>query len=157
MIHFYNLTNGLEIVDISKYPHITRIQSSHIEGKHWNHLFAQLSDELLFYLAIGKECVIVDASPKPIRSSLARIGIPVIVYILSRIWFHKKIEPQTFDKRYLESVYRSLTRSTKNKLKYYRKFLLTDRIRLKCFIGFTKNDGKYHIFKKKIQNQKDGD
>lgn len=156
MVYFYNLTNGLEIADIKKYPHFTRIQSSHIEGKAWNHLFEQLSDELLFYLAIGEECVIVDASTKPLRSSIARIGIPVIIYVLSRIWLKEKPKLEMFDVKYLEKIYRSLNRSTRNKLKYYRKFLLTNKIRLNCFVGFTKRDGKYNFFKKRIQEQKDG-
>jgi len=156
MIYFYNLTNGIERAKINKSPHILRIQSSHIESKSWNYLFAQLSDELLFYLAIGEECCIIEGSPKPTRSALAHVGIPIILYVLNRIWFDERIPFLLIDKNYLERVFRSLSRSTRNKLKYYRKFLLTNEIKLRCFISSTQKDGQYQWFREKIKNQKDG-
>jgi len=156
MICFYNLTNGLEMVDIKKEPHFVRIQSSHIETQAWNQLFNQLSDELLFYLAIGEECCIVEGSHNPRHSMLARVGIPVILYVLYRIWFNEIRSFPLLERRYLEKIYRSLHRSTKTKLKYYRKFLLTNEINLTCYIFITKKDGKYEWFREKIKNQKDG-
>ena len=90
MIYFYNLTNGLENAPLKNQPHLIRIQSSHVEGNHWNQLFYKLSDELLFYLAIGEECIIIDGSPKPLRSKIVTKAIPLISYVLNRIWFRKK-------------------------------------------------------------------
>jgi len=156
MICFYNLTNGLENAPLKAQPHFIRIQSSHIEGKAWNQLFYQLSDELLFYLAIGEECCIIDGSTKPLKSALTTKGIPIILYILNKVWLHQKISCSPFSDDYLNSIYRSLKSGTKKRLKYYRKFLLTKKIRLKCFIYHTKRDGQYGWFKEKIQQQKDG-
>ena len=153
MIYFYNLTNGLEVTDLKKHPHLVRIQSSHVESKAWDRLFQQLSDELLFYLAIGQECAIIDGSPNPPHSRISRIAIPVIQYILTRIWLKKKLTPALIDDEYLERIYRSLNPSTKRKLKYYRKFLLTDEVRLSCYVFPNCKDGKYEWFKEKIKER----
>ncbi len=154
MICFYNLTNGLENAPIKNHPHFIRIQSSHIEGNHWNQLFYKLSDELLFYLAIGEECIIVDGSPHPLKSKIATKAIPVISYVLNRIWFGQKNSYPPYPDEYLNTIYRSLKPNVKKKLKYYRKFLLTDRINLHCFISRTTKDGQYEWFKKLIAIQK---
>jgi len=83
------LTTGLENANIADFPRIVRIQSSHIERKAWNRIFEQLNDELLFYLAIGQECQIIEGVKKPTSSKVVNTAIPVINYILYRVWFKK--------------------------------------------------------------------
>lgn len=155
MIYFYNLTNGLEvkITDLNQHPHLVRIQSSHVESKAWDRLFQQLSDELLFYLAIGEQCIIIDGSPNPNHSHISRIAVPVIQYVLTRLWLKEKLAPAMIDDEYLERIYRSLDQSTKRKLKYYRKFLLTDEVKLNCYVFPNCKDGKYDWFKEKIKER----
>ena len=86
---------------------------------------------MLFHLALGYRCYIVDASNKERGSKVLRIGIPVIKYVLTRIWFKKELETPEVRKLgldYLRRIFRSLGKDTRNKLKYYRVFLETDAV-----------------------------
>jgi len=130
---YINLTTGLELLPLLKdfNPVIIRIESSHIESKAWDKIFSRLDADLLFHLALGYRCYIVDASNKERGSKVLRIGIPVIKYVLTRIWFKKELETPEVRKLgldYLRRIFRSLGKDTRNKLKYYRVFLETDAV-----------------------------
>jgi len=137
MVRYYiNLTAGLEHLfsnSIKTYSNIVfvRIQSSHIEQKAWGKLFYALPDDLLLNLAMGTKCIILDASSNcGGNSKVLRIGIPVIKYILNRLWFGVEFKPKNMDSKYLERVYRMLNKETKQKLRYFKKFLKTKEIKL---------------------------
>ncbi len=151
MLCFYNLTTGLENANIADFPRIVRIQSSHIERKAWNRIFEQLNDELLFYLAIGQECQIIEGVKKPTSSKVVNTAIPVINYILYRVWFKKNIRVLRMDPKYLDRIYKELTPSVKKKLKYFRKFLLTSEIKLYGITSPAYHDGNYDWYKEKAR------
>jgi len=151
MLYFYNLTTGLEAVNIADYPRIVRIQSSHIERKAWNRILEQLSDELLFYLAIGRECQIIEGVKKPTSSKVMNTAIPVISYILYRAWFKKIIRVSKMDPMYLDKIYKGLIPPVKKKLKYFRKFLLTSEIKLYGVVAPAYHDGNYDWYEEKVR------
>ena len=133
---YLNLTAGLEFIlrnkiELTSEVVFVRLRSSHIEQKAWNKFFYAFPDDLLLHLALGYECIILDASAnRGGRSKIVRIGVPVAKYILSRIWFGKEVIPKRIGKDYLERIYRMLRKDTKAKLKYYRSFLMTDEVKL---------------------------
>lgn len=150
---FYNLTTGLEGVRLLDCPRFVRIQSSHIESKKWDRILGQLSDELLFYLAIGYRCYIVEGTNKSSNSKVIRIAIPMICYILNRIWLKKVIMIPRTDIKYLDKVYKELPEVVRTKLKYFRKFLLTDKIRLYGVAVRAYHDGEYEWYRKKVWSE----
>lgn len=153
MITYLNLTNGLEKYNKREEFRFIRIQSTHIEGKQWDRILQQLDSDFLFNLAVGEECVIVDgnrkANPKTIK-----IGVPMLRYILTRNWLIKKIRINGFDSNYLDYIYRSLSPNTRSKLKYFRKFVNTDNLRLVGYGFWTNKDGKYDYFSKLVRGEK---
>ncbi len=129
---YINLTAGLEGYKFFKHlnPVFIRIPSSYIESKAWDKLFYTLDSDLLLHLALGEECVIVDASKNPAGSKVIRIGIPMIKYVLGRIWLEKEFVDKFLGKDYQERVYKELSRDTRERLKYFKNFLDTEEIRL---------------------------
>jgi len=129
--YYLNLTLGLDFYERYKKfnPTIIRIQSSHIERKVYNKIFYGLDNDLLYHLAMGDLCFIVDGSSNS-SSKVIRIGIPVIEYVLNRIWFKQEIKMTGFDINWFRKIYRELEKDTRAKLKYFRNYLQKDKIQL---------------------------
>jgi len=147
-VHFINLTNGIEkIPDLVEYSFI-RIQSTACEQKRWDFILQDLDHNLLMNLAMGNKCIIYDFSKKG-RSRALWQGVEWIKFILNIVWFG--IEPKAIVKKrnvtdYFHEQREAVSRSTIKKLKYYRKFLLTNE--LKCVIvgNITEHDGDYPYY-----------
>ncbi len=158
---YLNLTNGLEFLKtkIAENPNIRfiRIQSSHIENKAYNLIFSHLDSDLLLNLALGECCIIADMGRENRPPKTIRVGIPIIKFVLSKLWLNKEPEPQNIyekriDNNFKMRVYKSLNRSVITKLKYFRKFLNTNEICLTGLWSQTNLNGKYDAYKKILDN-----
>ena len=128
---FLNLSAGLMARNYYKNCNYIRIQSSHIENKAYDKLFYGLPAQLLYHLAINKECVIVDCTSNG-TGKVIKSGIPVILYVLYRLWYDCSYDPPKYiDIQYLDTIYHKLAKQTKAKLRYYKKFTKTKKIPLK--------------------------
>ena len=114
---FINLSAGL--LQKEHIGEIIRIQSSHLESHSFDRLFYGLSDSLLYHLANGFHCCVIDCSSNSVGKVIKR-GIPIIKAILEWRWL--KIEKHKLGKDYFKRIKISLSRQTKNKIDYFKKF-----------------------------------
>ena len=155
---YINLTNGVEYLNELDLKNVNfiRINSTYIEQKHYDLLFSRLSDDLLLHLALGYQCQIYDTSCHGF-SLIYRVGIPIIKYFLTKVWLDKEM-PLYFSTRsgkhficnnpeWLNQIWKSLKKSTRKKLKYYKMFLNTEEIKLEEISKYTEKDGNYPYFK----------
>jgi len=158
--HFLNLTNGIEA--IKKYDinlekcHFINIKSTYCEQKLWDKILVNLDNDFLLNLAIGNECIIYDFSNKKKIPRSVWQGIPFIEYILNIIWFRRKTTPFVRGinvQNYFWNCYKELSNSTISKIKYYRKFLNTNNIKIRCICDKTNLDGKYAYYKDILLNE----
>ena len=157
---YLNLTNGLDVLPLltHQYYKVIRIQSTACEQKRWDFILSDLDHNLLFDLAIGQVCYIVDCSHTGKMTRALYQGLEWIRYALTRYWLDKPYKPlvkgmnveKYFSKMYEEKV----SKQTFNKLKYYKKFLLTEEIRLVPISWETEHDGDYEYFKKIVEQYK---
>jgi len=149
---YLNLTNGLEALPLFKDHNykVTRIQSTACEQDRLVFIISDLDNGFLFDLAAGKECIVVDFSNKHVLSRALWQGIPWIEYVLNRVWFDKETVPMVKGKNvqeYFNYKYHSIPPRILKKLKYFRKFLTTNEIKLEVLGGITTNDGDYEYFR----------
>jgi len=126
---YLNLTAGLSVKE--KYPdaRIVYIRSSHLESHAFNNLFYTLSDDLLYHLACGERCRIIDCTSNRC-SKVIKTGIPLIKFVLAKYWFNREERPRKFSWEFLVRVISSLDKKTTAKLKGYKRFLNTDEVKL---------------------------
>jgi hypothetical protein len=118
MKYFINLSAGLYQ---RKYTgEIIRIQSSHIESKAYDRLFLMFPDSILYNLAAGEDCCIVDCTSNKVGKVINRI--PLFNYIIKRSWYNT-LETKGLDKKYVDWIYRNLSSCTKAKIRYFKKFM----------------------------------
>lgn len=145
-IIYLNLTNGLEALPLVDGYKIIRIQSTACEQKRWGYILADLDNGLLFDLAIGKNCYIIDyAQRKKIPRALFQ-GVEWIKFVLNKVWLNREYKPLIRGNdasRYFAEQYKLLDKITLNKIKYYKKFINTDEINLFPVSKQTANDGNY--------------
>lgn len=149
-IIYLNLTNGLEALPLFADGYKTiRIQSTACEQKRWDYILADLDNGLLFDLAIGKSCFIIDYTQrKKIPRALFQ-GVEWIKFVLNRVWLNKEYKPMVRGNdasKYFMEQYRLLNNVTLNKIKYYRKFINTEEINLIAVGRQTANDGNYTYY-----------
>ncbi len=155
--NYINLTNGIEALERWYLPNYTfiRIKSTYCEQKAWDSLILELDNDLLMNLALGNECYIFDYSNKHLTPRSIWQGIPFIRYCLSVCWLDK--EPKIIVREhnvtnYLRGCYYKLSKRTKAKLKYFKKFLNTDTINLHHISSRTTHDGDYIYYRELIIN-----
>lgn len=170
--HFINLTNGIEKISELKDHDLNfcYIASTTIERKDYIKLIRDLDHNLLFNLAIGNTCILYDYGTNRPFSKTCYHGVQIIVYILTRYWLGKDYERLAYrlDRRgkkvfkeidYYNKIYEDLflynntkeKNQVKNKLSKYKKFLLTDEIKLLPCSSSTKHDGDYTFYKNLIK------
>ena len=151
---FVNLTNGLEYLRMYPFNNsvsFIRIQSTWVEMKLWNDILYTISDDLLMHLAIGTECIVVDASNRHKQSKALRQGLAWIIFVLKKVWkVDSKFQIEKQMLNYFEMQYREIPQKVMNKIKYYRKFLLTNKLDVEAFTFKTKKDGKYLYFREML-------
>jgi len=137
IINYLNLTNGLEYINEIENYKFVRIQSSLCESKCWDKIIADLDYNFLFDLAIGNTIYIYDASSKKHETRALYQGIEFIRYVLLRRWFNfKSIEIQSIVngcnvREYFENEYKKLSKESKKKLDYVKKFIKSNEIYIK--------------------------
>ena len=149
---YLNLTNGIEFVNNFPNASFVRIQSSHCEVKAYNEMLKQLDSDFLMNLAVGTNCIVIDASNTNRVSKSLRLGLSVIYYIIYRIWFDKFVRIYTLDDIHLDNIFKLLDKSCYKKIRYFKKFCLGNSINL-SYINFkTTRDGDIDFYKGKISN-----
>lgn len=148
---FINLTAGLESLQtlFNSPLNFIRIQSTHLEQKHLEHVLRDLDNNFLMKLAIGKTCVVVDYTSRKKKNNTSRAcwqGIAWIKYCLNRIWFNREIKCKYGMHKCFEHHFSKLTRETKNKIKYYHKFIMKDDIDLRFECGPTDYDSDTEFY-----------
>jgi len=163
--HFINLTNGIEAIkeynlNMDKISFI-RIQSTWCEQKLWDDILFTLSDDFLMKLALGYHCIIYDYSNKKTKPRAIKQGVEWIKYAIIRNWFDETYSLPMYLKSaqpYFKQQYKLLSKKTHKKLRYFKKFLLTDKITIETVSWKTVLDGKYDKYKeilKMILEEKD--
>jgi len=149
--HFINLTNGIEAIkdySLEEYSFI-RIQSSKCESKKWDDIIQELDSNFLLNLALGNKCIVYDFSAKRTISRAIFQGIEFIKYVLYKNWFNEKIVVFVRGNNcseYFDKAYKNLSKNSKNKLKYYKKFLNCNKLNLETISNNTYMDGKYEYY-----------
>lgn len=150
---YLNLTNGLEYLDEVGECKVIRIQSTLCEAKCWDKLINDLDYNFLLDLAQGNTVEIYDTSSKKNMSRALYQGIEFIRYVLLRRWFNVKpceipaIVNGHDTTEYFETEYRKLSRDTKKKLDYVKKFVIGNGIYIKRICKKSLHDGDYGYFR----------
>lgn len=159
-IYFLNLTNGLEflermesVVSIQDIQFI-RLPSTACEQKLWDEICYNIDNNFLMNLALGNECIVVDYSSKHQSPRAIWQGLNFVYYTLNRLWFDDvltevKMRNGFNASTYFDEQYHLLSKKTKKRLLYFKRFTKSDRrINLKTITGQTDLDGKYDEFVK---------
>lgn len=150
---YLNLTNGLEYLnEVGEYK-VIRIQSTLCEAKCWDKLVNDLDYNFLLDLAQGNTVEIYDTSSKKNMSRALYQGVEFIRYVLLRRWFDSKpyeilaIVNGHNVTEYFETEYKKLSKDTKKKLDYIKKFVTGHGIYIKRICKKSFYDGKYEYFR----------
>ena len=162
--YYINLTTGIEIINdlpikLSETSFV-RIQSSHCEKLAFEDLLNSLDADLLIHLALGYTCIVIDYGARSHTSKAVRIGLEWIRYYLHKVWLNSDYKPKINQNNLQKLFYNEsdkISKKTRTKIKYFRKFLMTDEIKLMGLTKATYNDGESDYFvdilKKYIENQ----
>jgi len=153
-IHFINLTNGIEpLVALDLHPvAFIRIQSTVCEQKAWDRLILDLDNNFLLHLALGFDCHVWDCSVHNRPARAIRQGLELVRFLVERIWFDRDYHAPQGQSNYFRTI--RLGSPAKNKLRYFRRFLVGDRIRLAAHCWVTKHDGDYEFYAKLLKQWK---
>ncbi len=129
-VHFRNLTRGLICECPSWTVHqsrVVRIQSTACEQKRWDAILREVGADFYYCLAKGDAVVVHDRSERNRETRACWQGLSWIRYATHRAW--RETEPPIEFSRggmvlnpYWEEQFCQLPRSTRNLLRYYRKF-----------------------------------
>lgn len=154
---FINLTNGIEAIpDLdSQDIHFIRIQSSHCERQKYSQILENIDFNFLMYLAMGYECVVYDYAANSDVPKAVYTGLEWIKYVCNRRWLDLE-EPAIVKGKNVSEFYQlqysKLEYKTKRKIDYFKKFVLTDKLKIVAITSQTKNDNKFEFYQKIIQN-----
>ncbi len=140
--YFVNLSNGCEACGALAAAGVpwaaVRIQSSHLEGKHYAELLDGLDANFLVHLAAGAECVVLDFGanrkqwPDGVPPGVPRAlwqGLAFIRFAVHDAWGLPPPPKETLRLRghdgteHFESALRALPQRTRRRLRYFRDFL----------------------------------
>jgi hypothetical protein len=134
-IYFINLTCGIEWIPFLDKErgeiHFIRIQSTLLEQGHMERVLQDLDNNFLMHLAIGNTCIFYDVTSRYSSERGSRSiwqGIEWIKYCLNKLWFNKKIKCPYGQHHHFEKEFKKLSKTTRKKLKYYRKFLQIENL-----------------------------
>lgn len=148
--HFVNLTNGIEALPLLDDYAFIRIQSTACEQKRWDALIQDLDYNFLMSLALGHTCVVYDFGARKNVPRAVYQGLEFVRYVLTRRWFGKHTSPFVKGHNcgsYFSEVYERLDDATFKKIDYFRKFLMTDEIRLTAETSATEHDGDHEFYR----------
>lgn len=161
---YLNLTNGIEYLNDVEEPYsFIRIQSTTLERKLYEKLVLELDYAFLLNLALGKKVIVIDYGTNRKNSKTISRGIPIIKYILNRFWYDIDEDvyflSQNTDKKvkqteYVKHIYNQLFTYNRtkekekviSKLRYFKRYLNSDRVYLEGKSFSTNNDGDYPYY-----------
>lgn len=161
---YLNLTNGIEYLNDVEEPYsFIRIQSTTLERKLYEKLILELDYAFLLNLALGKKVIVVDYGTNRKNSKTISKGIPIIRYILNRFWYdidedvcflNCNSDKKTKQTEYVKHIYNQLfvfnrTKEKEkviSKLRYFKRYLNSDRVYLEGKSFSTNNDGNYTFY-----------
>ncbi len=158
---FLNLTNGIEAFE--KYGFkpeevsFIRLLSTHCERSQFERILEYLDSNFLLHLALGFHCVVYDFAANCEVSKSVNVGLEWIRFVTNKRWLNnsnyipiiKNIDVfEHFDKHYSQ-----LSKPTKNKIDYFKKYLNTDKINLTGISTLSSYDNKYDKFKEILLEQ----
>lgn len=150
---FINLTNGIEAIDEYSFRlddvSFVRIQSTHCEGQYWDIILQEIDNNLFFHLALGYQCKVYDFGANTELSKAIYIGLEWCKYVLNIRWFGKEITPFLKEKNVLSlfrDAYRKLSKRTKKRIDYFKKYLLTDQLFLEGISKSTDSDNDHDYY-----------
>lgn len=121
----------------------------------------ELDYNFLFDLAQGKLVKIYDTSRNKKESRALYQGVEFIRYVLLRRWFNiESTEIQAVVKehtvtQYFETEYKKLSKNTKKKLDYVKKFVNSNGIHITRICKKSLYDGQYEYFKRIIEKKEE--
>ena len=132
--HFVNLKNGIEAVPelrgLDLEVNFLRVQSTLCEVGDMEKVILELDASFLLAAALGYSCLVYDYGSRDKKRGTPRAiwyGLEFIRYALNKTWFGKSDRLPILRGKQVESLFSgklsSMSKSTKKKLKYYRKFL----------------------------------
>ena len=154
--YFINLTLGLECLLEFKGLRFdfVRLQSSHLETNNKERFIQEVDNNLLMHLALGRRCCIFDFTSRKMKGNVSRAcwqGIPWIIYCLERAWFkHESTFEYGMHVNFREQ-YNKMSKLTKRRLKYYRKWLKTSEVDLGYICESTNHDGDIEYYKRIVE------
>ena len=156
---YLNLTNGIEALEFLKPANLrfVRIQSTACEQKRWDFILQDLDYSFLMDIALGENVTVVDYSAKKENTRAVYQGLEFIKYVLNKYWLNKEYTPNVKGlncSNYFKSVYDSLDKRTFKKLEYFKKFLKTDKIKLKGVCFKTEHDGDYEYYSELLKKER---
>ena len=149
---YLNLTNGLEyLLRNSELSYddirLIRLQSTACEQKRWDFILNDLDYGFYMDLALGYEVTVVDYSSKRKIPRAVWQGMAFVRFVLNKVWFELDEKVIVRDGKdsteYFNQEFYKLERTTLRKLKYFKRFLRTDAIKLSFETDTTELDGKY--------------
>lgn len=151
--YYLNLTTGIEALFDLPIPKselsFTRIQSTHCERLLLEEILLSLDSNLLMNLALGNICIIVDYGAKSHTTKSIRIGLEWIRFYLNKIWLSKEYTPVINQKNVLELFEdhsKKISRKTKQKILFFKKFLFANKINLIGLSKSTQNDSNTEFY-----------
>lgn len=148
-----NLTTGLEWLPIIGEPDAyCRLQSTHLEGGHWQRFLDSVDEGILYALARGDVVRIFDCgSRRPDgKSRVLWQGLPLIRWHAARAFGIRSPERERFPNGHNpESWFRSLDLDT-SRLAYYRRHCVTDQVHLYGFGHPSRMDGRGPITRETV-------
>ena len=157
--HYLNLSNGILALEEEEYGLMNnysfiRIQSTACEQGNLASIIDTISDDLLMNTALGHNIHLYDFGSRTPIPRAFWMGVEWLKYVLHKIWFHTTYTPvnrrgklDTSLGSYFELKFRELSDSSRNRIKYYRKWLNTDTINISTHAKQTKLESQYDYMK----------
>ena len=152
-ICYINLTNGLE--GFAKrwvqpeHVRYMRLQSTRCEQKDWYRLIDELSDDLLFNLAVGRKCVIIDFGARKDVPRAIWQGMEFVLYCCHWMWYNREYQ-FVYERSkkclpYFRQVLHEMPDRTRKKLRYYKQYC-TGKILVEYRTAATEHDGNAEFY-----------
>lgn len=158
--YYLNLSNGIEAIEHWFFSglNFVRMQSTWMEQKQTDAFISDIDYDFLMHLALGYRIVLYDFTKRG-RKKMSRAmwqGVKWLEYVLNRIWFGKETEFEQGMHVFFQEEFEKLSRKTKKKIKYFRKFLKTDHLDIDIICDLTEHDGDYCYFSKLLDKWLEG-
>lgn len=161
--YYLNLTNGIEFFLSRSNADIgfIRIQSTACEQKRWEYILSEIDYDFLMNLVIGNKCIVVDYSAKKNIPRSIYQGLEWIKFVLDRVWFDGKYKPfvkeYNCEKYFTEQFQKIKNGKVINKIKYFKKFIMTDNFNLQVITEKTDHDGDYPFYFNVLKNKSENE